>query len=92
MVKTLLDYAKSEQDTDLILFAASENYVFRIFQNYEALSAYYIIPYSEPDFGLYISDKLNFYNVCENTDSTIPGQSAYRHLNTGQLTPVFPIL
>ncbi|MDD4323417.1 MAG: hypothetical protein PHR78_05250 [Eubacteriales bacterium] len=93
MVKTLLDYAKSEQDTDLILFAASENYVFRIFQNYEALSAYYIIPYSEPDFGLYISDKLNFYNVCEEYGLDYPrakrvSPSEYRTVDPGFSYPI----
>src|SRR5699024_4847629 len=76
MVKTLVDYAKEHQDTDLILLAASENYVFRIFSNYDVLSKYYVIPYIEPEKGLFYSDKMNFYKICE--EKRIPYPRAQR--------------
>lgn len=72
MVDTLVDYAKANADKDLILFAASENYVHRIFSNYDILSDYYIIPYISPDKGLYYSDKMNFYKVCEEKNFPYP--------------------
>lgn len=65
MVDTLVNYAKDNEQLNLILFAASENYVHRIFSNYEVLSKYYVIPYASPEMGLYYSDKMNFYKVCE---------------------------
>ena len=81
MVDTLVDYAKANADKDLILFAASENYVHRIFSNYDILSDYYIIPYISPDKGLYYSDKMNFYKVCEEKKFPYPkAQSVNREI------------
>lgn len=72
MVETLVNYAKDNEDLDLILFAASENYVHRIFSNHEILSKYYVIPYVSPEMGLYYSDKMNFYEACEERGLSYP--------------------
>ncbi|WP_350344411.1 hypothetical protein PRVXT_000818 [Proteinivorax tanatarense] len=72
MIETLINYAKANPSTKLILFAASEQYVFRIFKNYEKLKEYYLIPYAEPELGLILSDKMNFYSYCDKYNLDYP--------------------
>lgn len=94
MVETLVNYAKSMADTELILFASGENYVFRIFSNYDVLSNYYHIPYAEPKMGIYYSDKVNFYQECEKYG--IPYPKAYQvsreNSDLSQLNLTFPLI
>lgn len=94
MVKTLVDYAKNKGDTKLILFAASENYVYRIFSNYEILSKYYTSPYISPEIGLYYSDKMNFYKACEEKGMPYPkvqqiNKDTYK---TSEINLTFPLI
>lgn len=72
MVHTLIQYAKEHPEKKLILFAASEQYVFRILSHYTALQDYYIIPYTKPELGLLLSDKMNFYEYCETYQLAYP--------------------
>lgn len=65
MVEALIDYSKNHPGKKHVLFAASEQYVFRILNNHDRLRAYYFIPYSEPELGMELSNKTNFYNYCE---------------------------
>lgn len=94
MVETLVNYAKSKPNTDLILFASGENYVFRIFSNYEILSTYYHIPYAKPEVGIYYSDKMNFYKECDKFGLSYP--KAYEvNQENHDLTPLnltFPLI
>lgn len=72
MVDTLINYSKNNSSKKLILFAASEQYVFRILNNYTALQEYYYIPYSSPALGIELSNKMNFYDYCEKYDLDYP--------------------
>ena len=72
MVETLIRYAKENKEKKLILFAANEQYVFRIFKNYDQLKEYYIIPYTTPELGILLSDKMNFYAYCEKNQLDYP--------------------
>lgn len=65
MVEALTDYSKKHPEKKLVLFAASEQYVFRILKNHDRLRNYYFIPYSEPELGVALSNKTNFYHYCE---------------------------
>ncbi|GAA0354320.1 D-aspartate ligase [Alkalibacterium iburiense] len=65
MVETLMTYSKNNPEKQLVLLAASEQYVFRLLEHYDDLKDYYTIPYSTPELGLKLSDKMNFYSYCE---------------------------
>lgn len=65
MVERLIEYAKENSHLKLILFAASEQYVFRILSNRDKLGEYYLIPYTKADQGIFLSNKMNFYTLCE---------------------------
>lgn len=71
-IDSLIKFAKENPDKKLILLAASENYVMRIFKFYDKLKDFYFIPYVRPELGIKLSDKMNFYNLCEKYDIPYP--------------------
>lgn len=81
MVKTLKDYAVENSNKKLILFAASEQFVFRILSNYNELSKYYVIPYTEAEQGIFLSNKMNFYELCEKYELDYPKAEMIDHRN-----------
>ncbi len=72
LVRTLIEYAQQHAQARLVLFAASEEYVHRILSVRDELSQYYIIPYAQKDLGLRISDKPQFYAMCEQYNLPYP--------------------
>lgn len=68
MVETLINYAEANKEKKLILFASSEQYIFRLFNNYDKLKKLYYLPYTEPEQGIALSDKMAFYEYCERFD------------------------
>lgn len=65
MMDALIKYGQDNAHKKLVLFAAGEHYVFKIFKYYDELEKYYHIPYVHPQLGMYLSDKMNFYKECE---------------------------
>lgn len=71
-VETLSSYASENPDTQLVLFAASEEYVYRILKNRAALEGGYFIPYADADLGLNLSYKPFFYRACDEAGLRYP--------------------
>ena len=94
MVETLKNYAKENKKKKLILFASSEQYIFRLFNNFDKLKEDYIIPYTNPEQGIALSDKMTFYSYCEKFDLDYPStqiveKSTYREF---ELNIAFPVV
>ena len=56
---------EENSSSKMILFAAGENYVNKIFRNYNELKGDYIIPYTNPEQGKILSEKENVYELFE---------------------------
>lgn len=67
--KAFIDFMnKLQQDNEpnkMILFAAGENYMEKIFNNYDVLIKNYLIPYTNPEQGKILSEKENVYELFE---------------------------
>lgn len=72
MVQALIDFSMANKDKTLVLLAGSENYVYRIFKNYDALKDHFLIPYTAADQGLNLSDKSYFYEQAERYGLSYP--------------------
>ena len=65
MIKTLEDFAASHKDDKLILFGCTDDYVLMIAENRERIPQNYTVPYAEASLIGDITQKANFYELCE---------------------------
>jgi len=65
LIKTLTDFAASHKDDTLILFGSTDDYVMMIAENRSRIPSDYIIPYAEAELIGNITQKANFYELCE---------------------------
>lgn len=71
-LETLVAFGLENKGTDLILFAASDNYAQRIFKHQDVLSEFYFIPYLDAADGIKYGVKTDFYELCEKFDIPYP--------------------
>ncbi|WP_148130802.1 hypothetical protein [Alloscardovia sp. HMSC034E08] len=97
LVRTLIEYAQQHAQARLVLFAASEEYVHRILSVRDELSQYYIIPYAQKDLGLRISDKPQFYAMCEQYNlpyprTTVVTRECYNEIDSMDFPYGYPVI
>lgn len=74
LITALRDYADRVKDEDLtlILLGCTDEYAAFLIRNRERLEDKYIVPYTTPDLLDRLSDKAEFYEVCEKYGITYP--------------------
>jgi len=72
MVKTLTDFAAAHSDSTLILLGCTDDYVTMISENRDSLPKEYIIPYADIELIADITQKANFYDLCEKHNIPYP--------------------
>ena len=72
LIDFLVDLSKEYEDTKLLLFGCSENYVDMIVRNKKVLDEYYVVPTVDVDTLKRVVEKENFYEVCEKVGINYP--------------------
>ena len=92
LIDFLIELKKDYQDTKLLLFGCSEDYVEIIIRNKEKLMDSYIIPMIDYDTLLKVSSKEGFYEICEKAKINYPktlvvNKDNYKELDIPFRTP-----
>lgn len=90
LVQTMTKIARDYPDTKKKIFGSDDRYVELLIKNRLHFPGDWVVPYADHDAYLAVTDKTNFYNLCERLDISHP-RTAVIH-NSEPFNLAFPVI